>query len=67
MKCEQLWRFDSRADLEVGDTAGLETCATLLTASLLDSLATKLLLGEFKPGDCIKVVTRGSELLFAKK
>jgi len=34
---------------------------------LLDPLATKLLLGEFKPGDRIKVVARAGELEFAKK
>jgi len=34
---------------------------------LLDPLATKLLLGEFKPGDRIKVVARDAELEFAKK
>jgi ATP-dependent Clp protease ATP-binding subunit ClpB len=34
---------------------------------LLDPLATKLLLGEFKPGDRIKVVTRDGELEFVKK
>jgi ATP-dependent Clp protease ATP-binding subunit ClpB len=34
---------------------------------LLDPLATKLLLGEFKPGDRIKVVARDGELEFAKK
>jgi ATP-dependent Clp protease ATP-binding subunit ClpB len=34
---------------------------------LLDPLATKLLLGEFKPGDRIKVVVRDGELEFAKK
>jgi ATP-dependent Clp protease ATP-binding subunit ClpB len=34
---------------------------------LLDPLATKLLLGEFKPGDRIKVVTRDGELGFVKK
>jgi ATP-dependent Clp protease ATP-binding subunit ClpA len=34
---------------------------------LLDPLATKLLLGEFKPGDRIKVAARGGELEFAKK
>lgn len=34
---------------------------------LLDPLATKLLLGEFKPGDHIKVVARGGELAFEKK
>ena len=34
---------------------------------LLDPLATKLLLGEFKPGDRIKVVAREGELEFAKK
>jgi hypothetical protein len=30
-------------------------------------LATKLLLGEFKPGDRIKVVAHDGELEFAKK
>ena len=34
---------------------------------LLDPLATKLLLGEFKPGDRIKVVARDGVLEFAKK
>ena len=34
---------------------------------LLDPLATKLLLGEFKPGDSIKVIARDGELEFAKK
>ena len=34
---------------------------------LLDPLATKLLLGEFKPGDHIKVVTRNGELEFEKR
>jgi ATP-dependent Clp protease ATP-binding subunit ClpB len=34
---------------------------------LLDPLATKLLLGEFKPGDRIKVAARDGELEFAKK
>jgi ATP-dependent Clp protease ATP-binding subunit ClpB len=34
---------------------------------LLDPLATKLLLGEFKPGDRIKVAAHGGELEFAKK
>jgi ATP-dependent Clp protease ATP-binding subunit ClpB len=34
---------------------------------LLDPLATKLLLGEFKPGDRIKVVARDGALEFAKK
>jgi len=34
---------------------------------LLDPLATKLLVGEFKPGDRIKVVARDGELEFAKK
>ena len=34
---------------------------------LLDPLATKLLRGEFKPGDRIKVVARDGELEFAKK
>ena len=34
---------------------------------LLDPLATKLLLGEFKPGDRIKVVAHDGALEFAKK
>ena len=34
---------------------------------LLDPLATKLLRGEFKPGDRIKVIARDGELEFAKK
>src|ERR1022692_3395338 len=34
---------------------------------LLDPLATKLLLGEFKPGDRIKAIARDGELEFAKK
>jgi len=34
---------------------------------LLDPLATKLLVGEFKPGDHIKVVARDGALEFAKK
>ena len=34
---------------------------------LLDPLATKLLLGEFKPGDRIKVVADDGHLEFAKK
>ena len=34
---------------------------------LLDPLATKLLLGEFKPGDRIKVVARNSVIEFEKK
>ena len=34
---------------------------------LLDPLATKLLLGEFKPGDRIKVIARDGELEFAKR
>ena len=34
---------------------------------LLDPLATKLLLGEFKPGDRIKVIARDGELEFGKK
>ena len=34
---------------------------------LLDPLATKLLEGEFKPGDKIKVTAREDELMFAKK
>jgi ATP-dependent Clp protease ATP-binding subunit ClpB len=34
---------------------------------LLDPLATKLLVGEFKPGDHIKVLARNGELEFAKK
>jgi ATP-dependent Clp protease ATP-binding subunit ClpB len=34
---------------------------------LLDPLATKLILGEFKPGDRIKVTARDGELEFAKK
>ena len=34
---------------------------------LLDPLATKLLLGEFKPGDRIKVAAHDGELEFAKK
>ena len=34
---------------------------------LLDPLATKLLLGEFKPGDRIKVAARDGELEFVKK
>ncbi|PWU18693.1 MAG: ATP-dependent chaperone ClpB [Verrucomicrobia bacterium] len=34
---------------------------------LLDPLANKLLLGEFKPGDCIKVVAHDGELEFEKK
>ncbi len=34
---------------------------------MLDPLATKLLVGEFKPGDRIKVVARNGELEFAKK
>ncbi len=34
---------------------------------LLDPLATKLLLGEFKPGDRIKVIARDGGLEFAKK
>lgn len=34
---------------------------------LLDSLATKLLAGEFKPGEKIKVSAKGEELTFAKK
>jgi ATP-dependent Clp protease ATP-binding subunit ClpB len=34
---------------------------------LLDPLATKLLLGEFKPGDRIKVIARAGELMFAKR
>jgi ATP-dependent Clp protease ATP-binding subunit ClpB len=34
---------------------------------LLDPLATKLLAGEFKPGDKIKVIARNGELVFAKK
>jgi ATP-dependent Clp protease ATP-binding subunit ClpB len=34
---------------------------------LLDPLATKLLAGEFKPGDKIKVGAKGDELVFEKK
>ena len=34
---------------------------------LLDPLATKLLAGEFKPGDKIKVSAKGEELVFQKK
>jgi ATP-dependent Clp protease ATP-binding subunit ClpB len=34
---------------------------------LLDPLATKLLRGEFKPGDRIKVIARAGELMFAKR
>src|SRR5262249_61866626 len=34
---------------------------------VLDPLATKLLTGEFKPGDRIKVVAQNGELEFAKK
>ena len=34
---------------------------------LLDPLATKLLAGEFKPGDKIKVTAKENELFFAKK
>jgi ATP-dependent Clp protease ATP-binding subunit ClpB len=34
---------------------------------LLDPLATKLLAGDFKPGDKIKVTTKDDELVFAKK
>ena len=34
---------------------------------VLDPLATKLLLGEFKPGDRIKVVAHNGELEFEKK
>jgi ATP-dependent Clp protease ATP-binding subunit ClpB len=34
---------------------------------LLDPLATKLLTGEFKPGDKIKVTADGDELVFTKK
>jgi ATP-dependent Clp protease ATP-binding subunit ClpA len=34
---------------------------------VLDPLATKLLLGEFKPGDRIKAVARDGALEFAKK
>jgi ATP-dependent Clp protease ATP-binding subunit ClpB len=34
---------------------------------LLDPLATKLLVGEFKPGDRIKVAARDGELVFEKK
>jgi ATP-dependent Clp protease ATP-binding subunit ClpB len=34
---------------------------------LLDPLATKLLAGEFKPGDKIKVSAKGEELVFEKK
>jgi ATP-dependent Clp protease ATP-binding subunit ClpB len=34
---------------------------------LLDPLATKLLAGEFKPGDKIKVSAKGDELVFQKK
>ena len=34
---------------------------------LLDPLATKLLAGEFKPGDRIKVATKNESLVFEKK
>ena len=34
---------------------------------VLDPLATKLLVGEFKPGDRIKVVARNGALEFEKK
>ena len=34
---------------------------------LLDPLATKLLAGEFKPGDGIKVKARDDELVFQRK
>ena len=34
---------------------------------LLDPLANKLLLGEFKPGDRLKVVAHDGELAFEKK
>jgi ATP-dependent Clp protease ATP-binding subunit ClpB len=34
---------------------------------LLDPLATKLLAGEFKPADKIKVSAKGDELVFQKK
>jgi ATP-dependent Clp protease ATP-binding subunit ClpA len=34
---------------------------------VLDPLSKKLLLGEFKPGDRIKVAARDGELEFAKK
>jgi len=34
---------------------------------LLDPLATKLLVGEFKPGDRIKVLAHNGELEFEKK
>ena len=34
---------------------------------LLDPLATKLLAGEFKPGDKIKVTSKDDELVFQRK
>ncbi len=34
---------------------------------LLDPLATKLLAGEFKPGEAIKVSAKNEQLIFAKK
>ena len=36
-------------------------------SGLLDPLATKLLAGEFKPNDKIKVTTKDDELVFARK
>jgi hypothetical protein len=38
-------QFPSPADLEVGDTAGLETCATLTERKVFDALSSKWMIG----------------------
>ena len=44
-----------------------ERACVQVSMNLLDPLATKLLVGEFKPGDRIKVIARDGELGFVKK
>ena len=53
---------------ESGETnLGARPLKRAIQAHLLDPLATKLLAGEFKPGENIKVSTKDGELAFAKK
>ena len=52
------------ADQNEKDHAALKRA---IQEHLLDPLATKLLAGEFKPGDKIKVSAKDEELIFQRK
>lgn len=57
-----------QADAQItGSVAGARPLKRAIQEHLLDPLATKLLAGEFKPGDRIKVGAKNGELVFGKR